>query len=361
MSVNVQPVAPGYGARPPRGNSGCLVAFAVIVTIGLGISVVMNMALLGKGGCTITRTGVHEPAALSQRWVQGSGDTKIALIELSGVISNEVASGGFLGIVQRPVERIRRELDEAAKDESVKGVLFAVDSPGGTITASDEILQLFRRFKERAPKKPVIVQMGGLCASGGYYVSSAADEIIAEPTTITGSIGVILQTFNFAQSIEMLKIENVTIKAGANKDLLNPFKPLNEEHLRILQSMIDHAYKQFVSVVAKGRKLSEDEVRQLADGRIYTADEALRLKLIDKIGYRDDAVEEAKRLTGGADVTLFRYTRPPSLLDAFSGDLETRTPEPQGAAALGVEALRSLATPRICYLWGAAAGEMVGK
>jgi protease-4 len=350
-NVNVQPLAPGY-APPPR-RSGCLVALTVLLAVLLGLSVLANMAFLSRGGGAL-RHGVREPEPLGQKWVAGSGEAKVALVELNGVISSEVATGGVFGVPQRPVERIRRELDEAAKDDAVKAVLFSVDSPGGTITASDEILEHVRRWKERTKKK-LVVHMGGICASGGYYVSSAADEIVAEPTTITGSIGVILSSFNFAGTLGLLKIDPVTIKSGANKDLLNPFEPLKEAHLRIIQDMIDHAYGRFVGVVAKGRGIPEDEVRQLADGRIYTADDALRLKLIDKIGYREDAFEEAKRLAGASEATLFRYTRPPSILDALAGDVEARLPE-RDAAAAAIGA--ALATPRICYLWEPAAGAL---
>jgi protease-4 len=360
-NVSVQPVSPGfppgYGAAPPQQRSGCLVALLVLLAVLLGLSVLANFLLLGKAGGALRQGGGERPEPLARRWVAGSGAAKIALLQVSGMIADEVG-GGVFGGAKHPVRQLRRELEQAADDDDVKGVILAVDSPGGTITASDEILELLRRFKKKTGKK-VVVHMGALCASGGYYISSGADEIVAEPTTITGSIGVILQTFNVAQLLEKLHVENVTLKAGANKDLLNPFRPRSPEQERIIQGMIDHAYERFVQVVSEGRGLTPDEVKQLADGRIYTADEALRLKLIDRIGYREDALEEAKRLTGAADVTLIRYTRPPTILDVLTGgDPEARAPAAAGeveAAALGT--LGRLATPRLCYLWeGAALG-----
>ena len=357
-NMNVQPVAPGYYPPPPARRSGCLVALVVILMILLGLSVLVNLALMAKSGGGMGPGGTHRSERLAQKYVRGSGDVKVALIELEGVIADEVPAAGIFGIRTKPVERIRRELEEAAEDDSVKAVLFAVNSPGGTITASDDIAHLFRQFQEKTKKK-VIVHMGSLAASGGYYVSAGADEILASPTTITGSIGVILQTFNFSEAMDkFFKVQNVTIKSGANKDLLNPFQPINEEHVRILQNMIDQAYDKFVGIVSAGRKIELADVKKLADGRIYTADEALKLKLIDKIGYLEDALDEAKRLTGATDVTLFRYTRPPSVLEALAGDVETRVPEP--ASRVDALAAAAATTPRICYLWSPGLIEMAG-
>ena len=353
-NVSVQPAT--SGSTPPSPphprRGGCAVASIVVLVILLSISVVANVGLLAKqAGSELMR----RPERLSRTWVSGSGDARVTLIEIEGVIADEVRSPKFFGATVRPVERLRRELDEAAQDPSVKGVILAVNSPGGTVTASDEIHHLLAQFHEKTKKK-VVVHMGALCASGGYYASAGADVIIASPTTITGSIGVIFQTFNVSKPMEQtLKIENVTIESGSNKDLLNPFQPLEKEHVRIVQGIVDQAYDRFITVVAAGRRLAKDEVRRLADGRIYTADEALALKLVDKIGYMSDAVEEAKRLAGVPDVTVFRYTRPPSIFDAITGQVEARAPA--GDAADVIASLISRA-PRLCYLWSPGLVEM---
>jgi protease-4 len=338
-------------APAPRGR-GCLVALVILLAIGLGVSLLANLALVGaKAGA---QAEASRPEPLRQKWVAGSGDARVCLIELSGVIMEEVKSGGLLGATTRPVERIQRELDEAAKDDHVKAVLFSVDSPGGSVSASDGIWHAIKGFKERS-KKPVVVWMGGLAASGGYYVSAPADAIFCSPTTITGSIGVIMETFNFSGIEEKFGVQNVTIKAGANKDLLNPFQPIREEHVRVLQGMIDDAYDLFVSRVADGRTaagLNADAVRQLADGRIYTAKQALELKLVDKIGYRDDAFEDAKKRGGiTGDATLFRYTKLPGFLEALAGDAEAAAPAAGALAGLDLGSILSLGTPRLMYLW----------
>jgi len=349
---DVQPVAPGPYALPPASRrSGCLGALLVVVFLLFGVSVLVNVALLRKK----VPKGPRMPEPLAEKWVDGEGPDKLALVELSGVIMDEVRPGGIFGIPTRLLERIRRELDLAAADAAVKAVVFAVDSPGGTVTTSDDILHEFERFRERT-KKPVVVHMGAMAASGGYYVSMGADQIVAEPTCITGSIGVILMSFNVSGLLQKLDIQNVTIKSGANKDLLNPFKPVNEEQVRILQGMIDSAYDRFLEVVARGREragLKPDELRQLADGRIYTAKEALEAKLIDRIGYRTDAFDVARRLVNLEKATVVRYCKPPSFLEALTGDPELSAL--RARLPLSLETLAGLETPRLLYLWSPAA------
>lgn len=352
-NTSVQPATTGSTPPQPR-RSGCAVAAIVVLVILLFISVIANIGLLAKQAGGRTVGGVRRPERLSQSWVSGSGAAKIALIEIEGVIAEDVRSLSFLGGTSHPVEKLRRELDEAAEDPSVKGVILAVNSPGGTVTASDELHHLIERFQERTKKK-VVVHMGALCASGGYYASAGADAIVASPTTVTGSIGVILQAFNVSKPMERLKIENVTIKSGPDKDLLNPFQPIRKDHVRIVQNMVDQAYDRFVTIVAAGRRLPKDEVKRIADGRIYTAEEALALKLVDKIGYRDDVVDEVKRLAGVQEVTVFRYARAPSIFDVLTGNVEARAPA--GSAADAIAALISR-TPKLCYLWSPGLVEM---
>ena len=352
-----EPAPAVYPVAPPRGR-GCLVALAVLLGVGLAFSLLVNLVLVGGRASAVAQSG-HHRTPLREKWVSGEGEPRICLIELSGVIMEEQKSEGLISTSSRLVDRIQRELDEVEKDEKVKAVLFSVDSPGGSVSASDQIWHALKKFKERS-KKPLVVWMGGLAASGGYYVSMPADLIVCSPTTITGSIGVIMQTFNFADASQRFGVQNVTIKSGANKDLLNPFLPIREEHVRIIQSMIDDAYDLFVSRVVEGRSaagLTEMVVRQLADGRIYTASQALKEKLVDRIGYRDDALEEAKKLAKvEGPVTLFHYTGPPGLIEVLVGEPEASA----AGAALGraahgpdlsIEGILSLGTPRLMFLW----------
>jgi protease-4 len=343
------PPPPIYYAAPPGtgSRSGCLIAMCVFLALGLGVSMLMNLALLGSRATP--QIGPAKPADLKEKWVDGSGSDKVALIAVEGVIMEEQKSEGMFGATTKLVERVRRELAAAEKDKDVKAVLLEVNSPGGSVSASDEIWHLIKKFKERA-KKPVVVWMSGLAASGGYYISAPADVIYCSPTTITGSIGVIMSSFNFSGSMQRFDVQNITIKAGRNKDLLNPFQPIREDHVRIIQDMIDKTYDIFVQRVAEGRAaagLTEDAVRSLADGRIFLSKEALSLKLVDKEGYREDAFAECRKRAGIQEATLFRYADEHGLLDVLTGNTEARGP----AAPTSLEALLSLETPRPMFLW----------
>lgn len=357
MSADAPP-PPGqsYPLAPPpaRGPSGCLLALTILLALGLLLSLFLNLTLIGaKSGRGAPGTGPSRPDPLAEKWIEGEGEDKVCLVELEGVIMDEVRSQGVFGATERPVERIKRELEAAAKDDRVKAVLFSVDSPGGAVTTSDEIWHLFMDWRART-KKPVVVWMGGLCASGGYYVSMAADEVWASPTTITGSIGVIMQTFNMAGLLKRFDVESVTIKSGANKDLMNPFKPINPEHLGILGAMVDEMYAKFVGKVVLGRKsagLSEEVVKKLADGRIYTADQALQAKLVDRVGYREEAFGAAKARAGVKEATLFRYQKAPGLLEILSGEAQARAGRAPLGLDLSLEALLSCETPRPYYLF----------
>jgi protease-4 len=317
---------------------GCLV-FGFAATLGGG----------GVGGLAAGGAG-----ELVEETVEGTGDAKIVLIQLDGPIAR-VQGGGLFGGGVDLVERMRKEFEAAAEDKDVKGVLLSIDSPGGTVTASDQIWRFVRRYRETT-SRPVVVHMGALCASGGYYIAVAGNELFCEPTTITGSIGVVLSGLNFHDLLSKYGVRDVTITSGANKDLLNPTAPVREEHLAIIKGMVDETYERFVTLVHEGRKdtgLTLDEVRALADGRIYTADQALKHKLVDKVGYRRDALERAASLAGytPAGVRLVRYTRPPTLADVLSGAARLPGLAAGGEPRLDPAMLDELGTPRLLALW----------
>ena len=203
---------------PQRPNFPLLIGLAFMV---LTFGFCMMLSSFGGGGASVAAGG---PKKLNEVFVSGEGEDKIALIELKGVIAEQQTSGGILGASVNLVERMEREFAAAAADEQVKAVLLRIDSPGGTVSASDQIWHTVSEFR-RTTNKPVIVHMGGTCASGGYYIAVACDALICEPTTITGSIGVILSTLNFADLLKKYGVADVTIKSGANKDLLNSTAP----------------------------------------------------------------------------------------------------------------------------------------
>ncbi len=211
-------------------------------------------------------------------FVSGPG---IGLVEVKGMIVDS----------SEPI----RQLRHFAKKDSVKAVVLRIDSPGGVVGPSQEIYEEVRKL---AVKKKVVVSMGSLAASGGYYIAAPASVIYANPGTITASIGVLIKFSNLEGLFGKLGISSTTIKTGSFKDAGAPDRPLSPEDRAMFQSLIDSTHEQFVKAVAEGRKLPVDEVRRIADGRVLSGEQAKALKLVDKLGNLPDAVEEAGRLAG---------------------------------------------------------------
>jgi len=232
---------------------------------------------------------------------------KIVVIPLSGTITTE-GSSLFSGSTITP-ELVRNYLTKVEKDKAVKAIVFHIESPGGEIAPCQEILWEIERVKET---KPIVVSMGGTAASGGYYISTKADKIVALPTTLTGSIGVISQLMNLEGLLEKLGIQIETFKGGKYKDMYRGFRELTPEEKEIMQGMVDEYYDQFIGVVAEGRELSEEEVRNLATGQLYTGTEAKELGLVDELGDLDTAIDLATELAG-IETPIVEYYQPPKL------------------------------------------------
>ena len=188
-----------------------------------------------------------------------------------------------------------RALDRLAKNEGIRAVVLRVDSPGGGVAPSQEIYDAVVRVRE---KKPVVASLGNLAASGGYYIASACDPIVANPGTLTGSIGVIMQTANLSELLKKLGFQGIVVKAGKFKDIGSPLRDMTEEERRLLEGLLDNVHGQFIGAVAKGRKLTVEEVRPLSDGRIYSGEQALKLHLVDQLGGLRDAVYLAAQRAG---------------------------------------------------------------
>src|SRR6202011_3570687 len=214
-----------------------------------------------------------------------------AILDVEGMIVNARTSGLF-GSGDNPMSLFRERLDAAADDRHVKAVVLRINSPGGAVTASDIMYQEVLNFR-RDSGKPVIACMMDVAASGAYYLAMGCDKVYAHPTTITGSIGVIMSLYNAAGLFTKLGVTSDPIKSGPNKDIGNPGRPMTEEEHAILQGMVNSFYDQFVQVVVRGRGLPEERVRALADGRIYTGVDAKKLGLVDEVGYLEDAIQMA--------------------------------------------------------------------
>ena len=257
-----------------------------------------------------------------------STGARVGVVELKGTVGD-----GERGIDADKVVKLLRKYD---RDNDVRAVVVRIDSPGGAVAPSQEIYSALRNLRK---KKKVVASLGNLAASGGYYIAAAADQIYASPGTLTGSIGVIWTHFNVRGLLEAVKIEETTIKAGKYKDTLSPYRPLNELDREELQAISEDTYGQFIRDVAEGRGLKEEEVRKLAEGRIYTGRRAKDLRLVDELGGFQDAVAKAWQLAGQSGEP--RMQMPPrdmavSLRDLMRGAF-------QGAAAGVGEGVRGAA------------------
>ncbi|NOY65110.1 MAG: signal peptide peptidase SppA [Nitrospirae bacterium] len=209
------------------------------------------------------------------------------------------------------------QLKEYSKDPSVKAVVLRINSPGGAVAPSQEIFEEVKKLREN---KPVVVSMGALAASGGYYISAPATKIYANPGTITGSIGVIMEIPNLKGLMDKVGIKTEVIKSGKHKDLASVFRGIGEEERKILQGVLDDVHDQFIKAVAEGRKLPYDKVKSIADGRIFTGRQAKEIGLVDEIGNIEDAIREAARLGGiEGEPHIVEKEEKPSILDYLTG------------------------------------------
>ncbi len=212
---------------------------------------------------------------------------RIKVIQLSGMIMDNDEPSVF-SLADSSTGSTIKKLRKAAENKKIKAVLLRINSPGGTVATSQELNQAVIELRE---KKPVFSSMGDVAASGGYYVACATDKIYANPGTLTGSIGVILNGMNFKGLADKLGIQPQVVKSGLFKDIASPYRPMTEDERKILQNMIDDSYDQFVNAVATGRKMKVEDVKKLADGRIYTGRQAKKNGLIDELGSYQDALK----------------------------------------------------------------------
>src|SRR5438876_1629947 len=288
---------------------GCL---SIFLFVALCASMFVNLVLVAAmfrrvGGVVHTQ---ELPPRFREIIVErGSfgGSEKVALITMRGLISSNLP--GTVG--DSMVDDLRSALQQARDDNRVKAVVLEIDSPGGEVTASDEIYNAVVKTRKR---KPVVVYMDSLAASGGYYVSCGGKYLMANETTITGSIGVIIQTLNYEQLFNKVGLASVVFKSGKFKDLLNGARPMTPEEREFVQNFVMKTYDKFLGIVAKERNLPADGLRNsIADGRIFSGKDALENKLIDGVGQIEDAYAKAKQLSGAPEAAVVRYAAPFSL------------------------------------------------
>jgi protease-4 len=271
---------------------------------GRGLAVLSLLGLLA--GCS-NYLSVSGPE-FRETLLQGEGAEKMLLIDIYGPISNDPLLIPNLGVIPGMTARVRQELELAFDDPHIRGVLLRINSPGGTLTDSDVIYHSLMEFK-RTKKVKIIASMGDLAASGALYIAMAADEIYAHPTTVTGSIGVILPHMDYSDLANKLGVRSDPITSGPFKNMEDPLQRRSEAAEKMLQAVISRQYEKFVKVVVDGRpKMTPEQVRSIADGRIMTADEAKERGLVDNIGYLDDAYKRLNQIAGFPRNRLVRYS-----------------------------------------------------
>lgn len=256
--------------------------------------------------------------------------------------SNQIAVLDVQGIILDSKE-FSEQLKDYGTRAGVRAVVLRINSPGGGVAASQEMYEAVRKFRADTRKK-VIVSMASVAASGGYYVACAADRIYANPGSVTGSIGVIAEWFNYGDLLRWAKMEDIVIKSGALKDAGSPTRPLTEAEKAYFQALINNMYNQFVSAVASSRKMKDEVVRKLADGRVYTGQEARQNGLVDELGTLQDAIAGAAKMSGisGQPKVITPPKKQISLLDLLLGD---------SRSLLSLNKDRSESQIRFQYLW----------
>ncbi|VEF47287.1 signal peptide peptidase SppA, 36K type [Bacillus freudenreichii] len=278
----------------------------------------------------------------------GSALKRIAVLEVDGVIQDTGDARSYLSSPGYSHKDFMKQLNQVKEDDSIKGIVLRVNSPGGGTNESAEIRHKIMEI-QKDTKKPVYVSMGSMAASGGYYISAPADKIFASPETLTGSLGVIMQGVNYSELTDNLGIDFMTIKSGKFKDIMSGHRKMTPEEVEILESMLTNSYNEFVRIIAEGRDMKEDQVRKLADGRVYDGRQAKELNLIDDFGYTEDVIEAMKKDHKLKGAEVIKYSSSTGLGSLFSLTAQKLT----GKSEMGelVNMLSKPNSPRMMYLY----------
>jgi len=313
-------------------------------------------ASLATAGClnSLNINLIPPSAPLSEVVISGHGRDKVLLLPVQGVITAFSGSSAMGRKTDSTLAYIVAQLDAARKDKRIKAVVLKIDSPGGQVAACDAIYEELMRFKRETGVAMVAQQMS-LAASGGYYLSMVGDRVLAQPTTVTGSVGVIMMKLDAGGLLTKIGVRDDSVKSGESKDLLSMFKQMTPEEREILTRIMDAMHKKFISVVTESRKEVVDPTTAF-DGRVFVAQDALERNLVDRIGYLPDSIEEAKKLAGLKEATVIRFAPGKKVhLNAYSA-AEAES-EVSGASA-GLEPVSLKlpfmvnAGPQFLYIWG---------
>ncbi|MEG0470715.1 MAG: signal peptide peptidase SppA [Solibacillus sp.] len=322
---------------------------AVLMFFSLGINTIITIFKTDFFSSFDNLVG-NEVIALENVIETGDYTKRIAHLTVNGVIQ-DVGEPSVWETVDYNHQLFMDQLESVLHDDSIKGVVLTVNTPGGGVIESAEIYEKLVQIKEER-QVPIYVSMGTMAASGGYYISAPADKIFAQRETITGSIGVIMQSMNYGELAKKIGIEFETIKSGEHKDMFGGVRPSTTEELAMLQEMIDESYEQFVDIIEEGRGMSDAQVKKVADGRILGGTQALKAGLVDEIGNEKDVIAAMRADFGLEDAELFEYATESdswaSLFGVKIGSMLSPSVESQYLAKI----ISSTNSPRMMYLYG---------
>lgn len=320
----------------------------------LGISLVVNSAYsIFK---TTMNSGVEEildasASTFSESVIEdGSASQRIAVLNVEGVIQDAGSASSLFGEAGYNHDFFMEQLEQIKEDDSVKAVVLKVNSPGGGVVESAEIYDKIIEIQEET-SKPFYVSMGATAASGGYYIAAPAEKIFVNRETLTGSIGVIMESVNYGELAERYGIDFVTIKSGPYKDIMSPTRDMTEEERALLQEMLDDSYESFVDIIEEGRGMTEEEVKALADGRIMNGRQAVEANLADDFGYEEDVIEALKTDFDLANAQVFEYGTSQGLGSLFSMKVNSFLGNDIESKLMG-QLLSEYSSPRMMYLYG---------
>lgn len=317
------------------------------------IGLLFMFSLLILSGCAVNMSLVPEEKPLEEKLLEGTGRPKILLLDLDGIISFKEETD-YVRFQKKPskVAFFVEALRKAEADPDIAGVIVRINSPGGSVAASDTVYHEIMRFRHKKKVKLTAFIMG-IGTSGGYYVASAADRIVASPTSVTGSIGVLAMKFNLKELLLKLGISEETYKSGKMKDFWLPFRPSTPEEKEMLQNVIDRLFARFIEVVYANRKhlLTETKVKELADGRILTAREAAAAKLIDQVAYLDETIDVMKKSLNIEEARVISYAQPRTLKSNIYSETAMRVPQVINLISINAEDLSLFSGVQFMYLW----------
>lgn len=319
--------------------------------------ILASILVLLAGGCAAPQIKLFPSQAdpLQESALEGRAEQKILVIPVRGVISNS-PDEGLVRTRPSMVQEVVSHLRKAAQDKDIRAVVLQINSPGGSVTGSDILYHEILRFKEKR-KIPVVAAMLDVAASGGYYIALAADHIVAHPTTVTGSVGVIFIRPKVTALMEKIGVGVEVSKSGANKDIGSPFRPTTPEEEKIFTAMTEQLGRRFVDLVARHRKATPAALAEVSSAQVFLAEQALRLNLVDGIGYMPDALNEAKKRAGlpeDARVVVYRRADYPND-NIYNPVTSYEGGRPAAALDLGLPRLMPAAQAGFYYLWHTAA------